>query len=159
MYCLRYAILFLFLSHLMYSQKEKIRIKKDGLVFFQKGKACDTISFNKNDLFYIRLSESFRCNVRIDVQNGQLQKTNSDTIVRLVSVKNINYFHTFTDSTFITEIKKSHFTKQEKKIKPCYNLTTFVNGANSSNERSVIIITFYKNGSDSILLKNKFIYR
>ncbi len=159
---MRYCLIILFLIHFFFplrSQNEKIKIKKDNFLFFQSEKKSDTISYNKHDLFYIKLSENNRCNVRIEVQNGQFQKTNSDTLIRLIPVKNINYIHTFLDSVYVVEIKKSHFTKQERKIKPCCNLKAAINGANNLNNPSIIIVSFFKTGTDSLILKNSFLYR
>ena len=84
---MRFLLIFIFLPIVLKAQDyTKLKIKKleSSFHFFQLSLQHDTISDNENDLFYMKISPVKRCNTRIDVQNGQLQRAQSDTIFKLV---------------------------------------------------------------------------
>lgn len=130
---------------------DKIKIKKeDALYFFQVGQKTDTIVQNKNDLFYLKITGTLRCNARIEVVNGRLTKTN-DTLFQLKKIPNLQYEHYFQDSTFVAN--KVNGTNEN-----CFKFITHINGANEGNGNAVSI-QIYNINTRETLISNKFYYK
>ncbi len=64
----------------------KIKREDNRFLFFQLGQNSDTIVKNKTDLFLIKLPDSLKQNIEIYLNNGQLTKTDNDTIYRLIPI-------------------------------------------------------------------------
>jgi hypothetical protein len=135
--------------HAQSPAKVRVRSGKD-LAFFQQGRICDTVSSGRHDMFYLQVPRDLRCNLRIDVENGQLWKT-SDTLYRLVHVGSMNYTHHFADSV-------GYGGSIDKNISRCRNYQVMINGANSSRP-ALITIRFYDSAKDSLLLTNRYYYK
>ncbi|HWY09794.1 MAG TPA: hypothetical protein VN026_00640 [Bacteroidia bacterium] len=152
---MRIILLFLLISPFLTAQtSDKIKIKKeDALYFFQVGQKSDTISSDKNDLFYLKITGPLRCNARIEVVNGRLTKTKNDSIFILKKVPNLQYEHYFQDSTFI-----ANKTKGKDMNENCFKFVTHINGANEGNGNA-INIQIYNINTRETLLNNKFYYK
>jgi hypothetical protein len=131
----------------------KVKIKKQDseFYFFQLGKSNDTISKNKNDLFYLQIPQAKRCTYKIEIQNGQLLKTKSDTVFKLVKLNNLNYIHYYSDS-LIPFGGGIQFRK-------CFKYNYKIDGANNLNNPNIIQIRFVNSFNDSTILVNKFYYK
>ncbi|MBK7667212.1 MAG: hypothetical protein IPJ32_07575 [Sphingobacteriaceae bacterium] len=133
---------------------DKIKIQKeDAVYFFQVGPKSDTISANKNDLFYLKFNGTLRCNARIEVVNGRLFKTNNDSIFQLKKSTNIQYEHYFQDSMFV--VNKA-IPKDKKR--DCRKFVSHINGA-IDGDGHTITIQIYNLNSKETLLNNTFYYR
>src|SRR5688572_8661567 len=79
-----YISCFLFLvSCCLYSQTpQKIKFSKSSsmIYFFQAGEKQDTIIKNKSDLFYLWVPDTLKEIIVINVDNGQFQQTDTDTL-------------------------------------------------------------------------------
>ena len=80
----------------------KIKREDNRFLFFQLGQNSDTIVKNKTDLFLIKLPDSLKQNIEIHLNNGQLTKTDNDTIYRLIPILGMKYSHSKPDSVFNT---------------------------------------------------------
>jgi hypothetical protein len=131
--------------------KEVIRVRSaHDFYFFQKGAKTDTISANKNDVFYMLIPPSMRCNVRIEVENGFLSPTPADTVFRLKHVVCTNYIHFYTDNLLLSE---------KPSVRACDRYKMAINGSNSLPDKQVITVSFYNAEKGSLLLVNHFYYR
>ncbi|MFN8114834.1 MAG: hypothetical protein U0W65_01895 [Bacteroidia bacterium] len=97
-----YRILFFF--SLSASAQHTIKIKREDnrFLFFQLGQKSDTIIKNKTDLFLIKLPDSLKTNIQIFMTNGQLVKTEKDSIYQLKPIVGMKYSHSKPDSVFNT---------------------------------------------------------
>ncbi len=148
---LSFFIISLSLSAQERNDKIKIRRSDSEFYFFQLGKKTDTISKNKNDLFFLQIPRSKRCDYKIEIQNGQLLKTKSDTVFKLVRLNNIDYIHYYEDS--VTTNKNSNIYSR------CSKYKVAINGANNLNTPHNIQIKFINTSNDSIILINKFYFK
>ena len=139
----------------MFSQSpETIKVKKEAaLYFFQTGQKSDTISLNKNDLFYLKITGKLGCETRIEVVNGKLLRTKNDSIFQLKKNSNLQYEHYFQDSTFVANKPKGKTMNEN-----CYKFISHINGANESDGR-IINIQIYNINTRETLLSNKFYYK
>ena len=101
MKCICY--IFLFLSYSA-SAQYSLKVKKEDnrFLFFQKGIKNDTIIKNTSDIFYIKLPDSLKHHIQIFLENGQLIKTDNDTLYRLIPISGMKYSHSKPDSVFNT---------------------------------------------------------
>lgn len=152
---MRIALLFLFTSTFLAAQTpDKIKIKKEAaLYFFQTGQKSDTILLNKNDLFCLKMTGEFRCQLRIEIVNAKLLKTSNDSIFQLKKMPNLQYEHYFKDSTFVANKPKGKDMNTN-----CYKFVTHINGANEG-DGNIITIQIYNIYSRETHLSNKFYYR
>jgi len=151
---MRIVLSFIFFPLFFFSQTEKIRIKKeDSFYFFQLGQKSDTISPNKNDLFYLKMTGKLGCNTRIEIENGRLLKTKNDTVYQLKNIPNLQYEHYFQDSTFVANKNKPGATNDN-----CRKFITHINGANEAKGNTVKIV-FYNVNSKNVVLSNTFYYK
>jgi len=93
------TILFLMIIISCKSQ-QIVKIKKEDnrLLFFQIGEKNDTIIKNKTDLFFIKLPDSLKNMIKINVENGKFFKSNGENIYKLTYIKNMKYSHTIKDT-------------------------------------------------------------
>ena len=152
---MRIIILFTFIALLSKAQTpDKIKVKKeDEFYFFQAGNKTDTISSNRNDLFYLKITGATRCETRIEIVNGRLYKTTNDTIFRLKRNPNLRYEHYFSDSIFVAKHPKG-----QAKPENCHKFVTHINGA-QEGDGNTITIHFYNINTRKTLLTNKFYYK
>ncbi len=134
------------------SDPDKIKIKRSDtqFYFFQLGKRSDTISTN-NNLFYLNIPRSKRCSYKIEIQNGQLLKTKSDTVFKLMRVNNINYVHYYEDS--LTTVHNSNTLAR------CSKYKVAIDGANNLNTPHTVQVKFIDSATDNLILVNKFYYK
>jgi hypothetical protein len=153
---MRIIIPFLFICSVIRAQiPDKIKVEKeDDFYFFQAGNKRDTISANKGDLFYLKISGQTRCETRIEVVNGRLYKTSNDTIFQLKKNPNLQYEHYFSDSVFVEKAD----LKAPNARRRCNKFVTHINGA-LEGDGNTITIQFYNINTRKTLLTNKFYYR
>jgi hypothetical protein len=151
---MRILFSFIFLPIFLFSQTEKIKIKKeDNFYFFQIGQRSDSISLNKNDLFYLKMTGKLGCNTRIEIENGRLMRTKNDTVFQLKNIPNLQYEHYFQDSTFVANKNKPGEINDN-----CRKFITHINGANEAKGSTVKVI-FYNVNSKDVLLSNTFYFK
>lgn len=80
----------------------KVKKEDNRFLFFQMGTQTDILIKDKTDLFYIKLPDSLKHNLKIIVENGHLTKTTNDTIFKLIPIKGMKYSHTMVDTSFQT---------------------------------------------------------
>ncbi len=67
------------------------------------GNKNDTIVLNKSDLFFIKLPDSLKQSLQINISNGLFKAINKDSLIyQLQIVKGMKYSHTKPDSIFMT---------------------------------------------------------
>ena len=97
-------IFFFSISITLYAQ-EKLKIKREDnrFLFYQLGMKSDTVIRNKSDLFFIKLPDSLKQNLQVNVENGLFKAIYKDSLIyQLKIVKGMKYSHTKPDSLFIT---------------------------------------------------------
>jgi hypothetical protein len=79
-------------------------VKKEDnrFLFFQVGAKTDTIVKNKSDTFVLHFPDSLKNSISVFLANGQLVKTESDSIYLLRPVPGMKYSHSKPDSVFVT---------------------------------------------------------
>ena len=95
-------------GYLMTVAQQKIHIKKQDnrFLFYQLGKHNDTITAHKNDLFLIKLPDSLKKYLSIQIENGQFRAVNKDSMIyQLQFIKGMKYSHQYTDSVFSTQLE------------------------------------------------------
>lgn len=98
-------IIYIFiLSSYCLSAQYSIKIKREDnrFLFFQLDSKSDTLIKNKNDLFLIKLPDSLKKNIQINICNGQFVATNKEYIYKLKLISGMKYSHTKPDSIFMT---------------------------------------------------------
>ena len=98
------TILFFTCSTVLNAQ-EKIKIKREDnrFLFYQVGNKSDTIILNKSDLFFIKLPDSLKKTIQINVENGLFKIVHKDSLTyQLQIVKGMKYSHSKQDSVFVT---------------------------------------------------------
>lgn len=96
------SVLLLFSFYIHAQQIIKVRKVDNRFLFFQLGQQHDVLTKDKNDLFYIKLPDSLKYNLQINVENGHFTKTSNDTIFKLIPIKGMKYSHTLIDTSFQT---------------------------------------------------------
>jgi hypothetical protein len=93
------TILFLILIISCKSQ-QIVKIKKEDnrLLFFQIREKNDTIVKNKTDLFFIKLPDSLKNAIKINIENGKFFKSNNENIYKLTYIKNMKYSQKIKDT-------------------------------------------------------------
>lgn len=89
------GLCFIALSFFSQSTTDKVKVRKNGsaIFFYQTGASSDTIIPNKTDLFFFAVSDSVKCLVDVLVENGQLMRTNVDSIYKLRPMRGMRYLH------------------------------------------------------------------
>ncbi|MCE3260816.1 MAG: hypothetical protein K0S12_2457 [Bacteroidetes bacterium] len=145
---------FLCVSQLNAQTVKKIKVKKPAentLFFFQKGEKSDTIVKNKNDLFYLLVSDTLKSHLIIQIENGRLQKTYNDSLYQLVHIKGISYEAVY---------EKTPVVLDEMESKPGfrYEFKSRINGV-PSQPGNVIRVTFRSEKTTKLLPENVFYYK
>jgi hypothetical protein len=97
--------IFLFTFSIVINAQEKVKIKREDnrFLFYQIGIKNDTIVLHKSDLFFIKLPDSLKQNLQINVANGLFKAMHKDSLIyQLQIVKGMKYSHTKPDSLFMT---------------------------------------------------------
>ncbi len=158
---MRFILIFILLPLFFKAQDyTKLKIKKqfEFFHFFQLGIPHDSIADNENDLFFMKISNAKRCNTKVEVMNGQLQ-SQSDSIFKLVFLRNMNYLHIFVDSIPNGKPKNQKKSNGKYHNDNCTQFKTLVNGAGSNSNSNVITVKFKNASNDSVYLTNKFHYK
>ncbi len=141
----------LFVTTLYSQTPEVIKVKKTNtnLYFFQKGNSSDTITKTKGNLFYLIVKDTLKNRLNIFIENGQLVKTNNDSVFKLNYVKGMAYECVFVKSV-TTELKNKVITK--------YDFKCLINGV-SAEESKKIIFRFRLKNEPNNLLVNTFYFK
>ena len=97
--------IFFFTCSIAFRAQEKVKIKREDnrFLFYQIGIKSDTIMPHQSDLFFIKLPDSLKQNLQINVANGLFKSVYKDSLIyQLQIVKGMKYSHTKPDSLFIT---------------------------------------------------------
>ncbi len=97
--------IFFFTFSIVLHAQEKLKIKREDnrFLFYQIGNKNDTIILNKSDLFFIKLPDSLKQSLQINIANGLFKAINNDSLIyQLQIVKGMKYSHTKPDSIFMT---------------------------------------------------------
>lgn len=97
--------IFFFLCSITLNAQQKVKIKREDnrFLFYQIGNKNDTIVLNKSDLFFIKLPDSLKQNLQINVANGLFKAIYKDSLFyQLQIIKGMKYSHSKPDSLFIT---------------------------------------------------------
>lgn len=97
--------IFFFTFSIVLHAQEKLKIKREDnrFLFYQMGNKNDTIVLNKSDLFFIKLPDSLKQSLQINISNGLFKAINKDSLIyQLQIVKGMKYSHTKPDSIFMT---------------------------------------------------------
>lgn len=97
--------IFFFTYSIAFHAQEKVKIKREDnrFLFYQIGNKNDSIILNQSDLFFIKLPDSLKQNLQINVVNGLFKAIYQDSLIyQLQIVKGMKYSHTKPDSLFIT---------------------------------------------------------
>ena len=150
---------FFFVSLGLSSQPvEKIKFAKTSynFLFFQKGTKSDTISKNKSELFYFIIPDSLKQDVVISVENGRLQKTGNDSLLRLEYLPGLQY------ETFFSKIEGLKLgvdqKKSTKKSMIALEIKTLINGV-SDKEKNTVTIKISSKKEEKVILENTFYYQ
>ena len=127
---------------------DKLKFKKENslIYFFQKGSKSDSISKSVHNLFYLVVPDSLKHQISIQVENGQLQKTANDSIVRLSYLKGIKY-----ESVYTRKETNGFDSKPAKG----YEFKTMINGLAEMPADSILVQFYFKKGN-GLILANKF---
>jgi len=129
-----------------------IKLKKEhsSLVFFQSGNKKDTISKGSGDLFYLAVPDTMKDDIVIYVDNGRIETTRNDSLVRLSYLPGISY-----ESVYVHENKLTRGTGQFMSRRT-YSLKTLINGATSLEKNHIRVRIADRMQGD--LIRNSFIY-
>ena len=152
---------FFYFHHINSQTLQTIKIKKseETFYFFQKGNPTDTISKGKGDVFYLTVKENLKNRLIILIENGQLLKTENDSVFKLNYIKGISYECLF-EKIMIKDLdakinqRKSSDSSQYSK----YEFKCLINGVSTTVQQNVVFRFKLKNELNFIL-ENKFYYR
>ena len=140
-------LIFLCFSWFIYSQKPTpIKVKKQNNIvyFYQKGNKTDTITKQKNNLFYFILNDSLKQSTRIFIDNGRFIATKNDSIIQFIFMPNLKY--------------EAKFNIKDTLNKKHYHFVSLINGATNSTKNE-ITIKVISTKHDTPLIENTFYYR
>lgn len=131
---------------------KKIKVKRSPktFIFYQKGTKSDTIVKSKSDLFYLLLGDTMKEHVSIFIDNGQLIKTDNDSLFRLVYISGMSYECSYK--------KEMQYRSEKEEPLVTYNFKSMVNGV-SSWPKGQINIVFRMENMVKPLLGNVFYYK
>ncbi len=99
----RIVIPFLFCQSYFAQQKIHIQKQDNRFLFYQIATHNDTITVNKNDLFFMKLPDSLRKHLIIFTENAQLKKVYSDSLIYQIQyINGMKYSHQNSDTAFVT---------------------------------------------------------
>ncbi len=126
--------------------------KSPGIIyFFQKTAASDTVIKNKSDLFYLLVPDSLKPLLSIQVENGRLQPTANDSMVRLEPMRGLNY-----EGLYSAKEETGVAAKPKKQIQV---LNSLINGSNGLGQENRIKIRFLNRKEEKVILENVFHYK
>lgn len=99
------SILYILLCISFSSQAQfSVKVKKEDnrFIFFQIGTKTDTIVKNRSDRFVMHLPDSLKNNIGVFLSNGQLVKTDQDSVYLLRPIPGMKYSHSKPDTSFVT---------------------------------------------------------
>jgi hypothetical protein len=146
------TFLFLSLSFFGISQTvEKIKFKKDKTIiyFFQNGEKTDTLNALSENFFYLVVHDILKKDLSIQVENGQLMPTLSDSVVKF------NYLPGFQYESFYVS---QEIDGGEKKKKVKLEFTTLVNGT-PVLKAPKISISLINKATGGLILEDVFFYK
>jgi hypothetical protein len=111
--------IFFFICSIILNAQDKVKIKREDnrFLFYQIGNKNDTIILNKSDLFFIKLPDSLKHNLQINVSNGLFKAIHKDSLTYLLQiVKGMKYSHTKPDSLFMTLLEGNCIPSHQIKI-------------------------------------------
>ena len=135
---------------------QKIRFGKDAslIYFFQKGAASDTILKNKNDIFYLLVPDSLKPHMSILVDNGRIQATGNDSLVRIEFIKGLRYESVYA----LSEEEQS--AGKKKKQPAARTLSTFINGTvPEGGRKNIMVISIVDRKEEKTVLGNVFYFK
>lgn len=99
----KFIISILLFSSLTSQAQQSIKVRRadNRFLFFQTGAKSDTIARNKGDLFVVHFPDSIQHRLVIQLQNGQLIKTSSDSLFRLAYIPGMKYSLSRPDTAYI----------------------------------------------------------
>lgn len=121
---------------------EQIHLKKNNqnFVFFQKGKACDTIVCGRSDLFYLLITDTLKQQLIIETENAQINSSSNDSLVLIKYIPGIKYLN-----KFVAEEKENNLmTQTSKNKKTKISMITLIDGASNSLSQKIKINFIYK---------------
>jgi hypothetical protein len=124
------------------SAQTSIKVKKQ-LQFYQPGKACDTISVNKCDLFYLSVPDSLKKQISVLIENGKLDVKN-DSLVRLSHLPGLRY--------------EGLFVNKDSNPESPLVFKSLINGISTTEKQKVIIKIVHKK-KDKLLLEKEYYFR
>lgn len=133
---------------------DTIRVRKaPGLIFFfQKSAAGDTVTKQKTDLFYLLVPGGLKADLSIQVENGRLQPTANDSLVRLEFMPGLNY-----EGLYVLAEEEAGITPKSKKQVRVLN--SLINGTTASAQERRIKIRVINKREGKLVLENVFYYR
>src|SRR5690606_1963388 len=103
----------------------------------------DTISFDRHDLFYVKVPDTLKNDLAFWIENAQLQFFQADTVLKIKYVPGLRY--------------EAYFLKKDSaEVK--YKWSNFVNGP-AAIEKNKIRIQIFGRKDHDLLLENNFVYK
>lgn len=138
-----FIFLVLFFPLLSFSQETQIfHFKKENpFLFFQKEIKSDSIIKDKNDVFYLIVPDSLKKSISILVENGRVELTENDSLVKLNYLFGLKYESLFQKNVATNKLE----------------LKTFINGA-TNYLRQGIMFEIIDTKTGKVILKNTFFY-
>ncbi len=135
----------------------KVKKANESFYFFQKGNAKDTISKNSGDLFYLIIKDKLKKILYIHIDNGQLLKTDNDSVFRVNYIKGIKY-ECFFEKILAEGPDEFPGKKNDQEKNITYNFKCMINGV-SNEEKNKIVFRFKVKDEALPFLENKFFYK
>ncbi len=123
----------------------KVKKQNDIVFFYQKGTKSDTVTHQKNNLFYFILNDSLKRSVSISIDNGRFISTKNDSIIEFKFMPNLKYEAKFIEENTPALLKKLKFV-------------SLINGSTTFNKNE-IVIKIYSTKQDKPLIENVFYYK
>jgi hypothetical protein len=118
--------IFFFIFSILSNAQEKVKIRREDnrFLFYQIGNKNDSILLNRSDLFFIKLPDSLKQNLQINVENGLFKAIRKDSLTyQLQIVKGMKYSHTKPDSLFMTLLEGNCISSHKIEINFLNTLT------------------------------------
>ena len=105
----------------------KVKKQNDIVFFYQKGAKSDTITKQKNNLFYFILNDSLKKSISISIDNGRFISTKNDSIIEFKFMPNLKYEAKFIEENTSALVKKIKFM-------------SLINGSTSINKNEIVFL-------------------
>ncbi len=123
----------------------KVKKQNDIVFFYQKGAKSDTITKQKNNLFYFILNDSLKKSISISIDNGRFISTKNDSIIEFKFMPSLKYEAKFIEENTTALLKKLKFV-------------SLINGSTTFNKNE-IVIKINSTKQDKPLIENMFYYK